>query len=167
MEDVSSKSKITRAAVTVFLGVLYIGCDADTTEEDVRSKQSYALILGQATVQQSIDIELGESRNGGDVLQSEAFDVDVDEIQVVHGRVDRDSLSLQLFASHASSIPSEEKIFVIIRIADDIIEAVYWGIPLQVACIPTDIVDELDLDRDIPMMLRGDSELCTNTKWFN
>jgi ABC-type Zn2+ transport system substrate-binding protein/surface adhesin len=74
------------------------------------------------------------------------YSVDLINVFAIDGDLDQESITLELTATHESSINHQGEIFVLVKKNDQhLYETLYWGVPSRVACIPKEKLVELGI----------------------
>lgn len=95
------------------------------------------------------------------------FNVKLARIKPIHGDFGGNTLEVTLHASQAESLSTQKTIFVLLKLTEKEPQAIYWGVPYSIACLPPRLILGEKFEKDFSWYKGfGQTELCTNTQWF-
>jgi len=97
--------------------------------------------------------ELSSIDANDNLTMANLYIVKLGDVDVINGGFDGDDITLALTATHKSSIGRAGEIYVVLQKNENgSFDALYWGVPNKVACIPKEKIKELGLAGELEDM---------------
>lgn len=149
----------------VFLWLLSVASAAESVgAETTTDWTGYALVTASP---EAVRSAVGESVEQN--IQSPfagIFDVRLNAIEVIYGNFEKRAVDVKLAASHREVLLKKRRIYVLLKISDDAVSAVSWGIPSKIVCFPAEMIVDKKMAGDFMFSDARNGRLCTNAEWY-